>query len=666
MFVSDPFHQNFTLGTGGNPPGAASPLMMMCGVYPESNGAASAHVNQPSIAANTTAVRQCHYGFPMNGFGAPLPAPQEEEGETEGQYMSVDNHWKAPASVHPAAASASAGWQIFFGAQRPTSGAGNCNSMRSCDAFQESQSIRVGNRNDVHVHPECLATKPQEMLLWLQEKECEFRQTRLQDKEKLFRVFCADLKEVVEVPIYALRFTKGLYVDPSLRARRMRSGHQNQFAMMASQFPTACGLFSEDPSLCKWERWCNQVHIEKGWMHTKKRKFEAWSNALERRFNGFPPDYLFPVHDPQLKSTLCLPKACIAGFSRGLFQGSAKKVPSVCMLFQRGRCTANSCCNQIHVDPAYLQLHRCWVCNSDKLTEKKRIELWEQMESLLASLSSRCKRDAIDKNDLSDSARKLNPNTQPFVLSPPPSKATEEMTVETSTIKRVRINPDACTRKGDGSGTESLDFCQPSRAVMSGPVLMEEPALYFPPVRSPDTPVIARPHQQKQDSLHTHISTNGTSSSNSRLRTTTAAGKILPLGEFFPIVDGDERSQSSLQASHSNISHASRSHRHTNNPYTLGGSSSCAALPSFGWVQPVRSAGNSVTTISTSYIGADASGSTVNVGCGMRTKADPSPGASVIVSALFPAYHDPDRSLHASAPNQPWNGSGSVGAKTME
>ncbi|RNF07254.1 putative zinc finger protein family member [Trypanosoma conorhini] len=669
MFGPDFFHQAFPPGVGGNPTGAASPLVTVYGIYPKSNMAASIYANMSSLAASTAALYQRPYCLSLNGFGAPPSVPREEEEETEGQFEVTDSHWKPHVPVHGALVSPSAGCQIFLGAQPPASGADNCKRVCVRPAFHEVHGIIAENGKDARHHPEYLMKNPHEMLSWLQEKEREFQQTLLRDPRKAFRVFCADLKEVVEVPISALRFTKGLYVDPSLRVRRVRSGHQNQFSMMASQVPTACGLFSEDPSQCKWERWCNQVHIEQGWMQSKKREFGAWSNALERRFNGLPPDHLFSVHDPQLKSTLNLPKASISGFSRGLFQGSAKKAPSVCMLFQRGRCTAGSCCNQIHVDPEYLQLHRRWAYSGEQLTEEKRREIWEQMASLLRSLSSRCENGVVGENDSSDPARELNPKAQPFVPSPttplPPPAATERTPAESSMVIKDKVISDARSVMRDDNVNNSSVLCQTRHVLMADPVSMEQ-EIFFPPVVLPDTSVVARPHQQQQENVCKHISSNGTSSSNSRSRTSNSAGGNLPLWEFAPVADGDERSQSSLQASHSNISHASRSHRHTNNPYTLGGSSSCTASPTFGWVQPVRSAGNSCTTIPTGCVGADASGSLGALGWGTRTRTDPSPGASDTRSAPFSVYHDLDGSLHSYSPNQHWNASGSVCAKTVE
>ncbi|KAF5223060.1 hypothetical protein TcYC6_0079890 [Trypanosoma cruzi] len=669
MFGSEQFRQRFSVGGGGNPAGAATPFMMMYGVCPKTNGVASTYSNQPQVTTNNTAFQR-PYGFHVNGYGATSTAPHEEE-DTEGLFEVHDSHWKVPISVHSSVVSPSVGSRLLFSSQHPTVGPGNRSVVRVCENFQEGHCVLGENCNDIHLHPEYLMAKRQAMILWIHSKEREFQNTLIHDPRKVFRVFCADLKEVVEVPISALRFTKGLYVDPNLRARRARSGHQNQFAVMASQVPTACGLFSEDPSQCKWGKWCNQVHIEQGWMQFKKNEFESWSNGLERRFNELPPDHLFSVHDPQLKTTLSLPKASIAGFSRGLFQGSAKKAPSVCMLFQRSRCTANTCCNQIHVDQSYLQLHRRWVCNGEQLPEEKRRELWEQMNSVLESLLSRCDREAIATNDMYDPARELNPQAQPFVPSPLSTpQPTEKFVGETGAKRREKRKDDACHVKGEGKGINSFATRQ-SRSHVSDYPFSAETEIICTPMKSQGVVSTGtrsnQHHQQQQEGLNKNISANGTNCINSRSRNNNSAGAFLPLGEFVTVVDGDERSQSSLQASHSNISHAGRSYKHTNNPYTFGGSSSCAASPSFGWVQPIRSAGNSCTTMPNSCAGAETGGSNGGNGVwGMRTKADPSPAAPDNRSALFGAHHEFDNSFCALSPSFQWNASGSTPAKTIE
>lgn len=289
------------------------------------------------------------------------------------------------------------------------------NAPRICEAFQQQQCLQGEECQDVHVATEVLQNIRNQMLNWLLSKEAEFSDAAMHAPETTFRVFAADLKEVVDVPINALSFTRGLYVDPSARAKRSRYGQQSAFALMAAQVPTACGLHSVDPAQCKWGRWCNQAHIDPYWMRMKRGEFENWSRSLEQQFEDMPDEHVFVVHDPQTKSSLQIQKAAVAGFSRGLFQGNAKKAPSVCMLFQRGRCTANSCCNQIHVFPEYLALLRQYMADGNpdlvyamqQVAHQQKQLMQQHLHQQMAALN-------------------LNPDARPFVppgTEPPASYA---------------------------------------------------------------------------------------------------------------------------------------------------------------------------------------------------------------------------------------------------
>ncbi|KEG11646.1 hypothetical protein DQ04_02401000 [Trypanosoma grayi] len=660
MFSSDQNRQGFDVGANSTLAGSVPPYMMMYGSYPKTNGGNTAvnFGNQRQVATNpavnnSTPVFRHPYSLPMVGFSN-LPGVAQEEEEIEGIFEVHDSHLKAPILVRPGVVFPSVGSQNLFSAQHQAAGFGSRNNMRICEPFQEGRCILGEACTDIHVYPEYLASTRQAMVSWLQSKEREFQQSLAQDPGKVFRVFCADLKEVVEVPIAALRFTKGLYVDPSMRARRARSGHQNQFAMMASQVPTACGLFSADPSQCKWGRWCNQVHIELAWMHSKKNEFESWSNNLEKCFNSLPPNYLFTVHDPQLKTSLSLPKASIAGFSRGLFQGSAKKAPSVCMLFQRNRCTASACCNQIHVVPPYLHLHRQWVHSGEQLSAEERKDLFLRMKNMLATLAAQSETDSTDVNDAAGQGRELNPEAWPYVPTPPPQGLGETPEVRRDIEKTPPNN------NGERPGVPLVSHPSLMHPSHDGIISSENEAFYTP-VKMP----AFTKHQQAQQGRPPSAHESG--NSNPRNLRSTSTGCVLPLGDLVVVVDGDERSQSSLQASHSNLSHAGRSYRHTNNPYTLGGSTSCTASPSFGWVQPVRSAGNSCTTFPAAGASGDGGAHHGNGVWGARARGESFGGTDTrLVSLGFP-HHDFDGSLHTLSPSSlPWNASGSVGPKVTE
>ncbi|KAG5489960.1 hypothetical protein JKF63_00078 [Porcisia hertigi] len=326
----------------------------------------------------------CGRGGDANG----VRNPQGYDQQATFDYEVHDNQLKAPVVVTPATVVATLGSMRFFSRAPKPIVYGSRSVVRICDAFQEGRCASSERCHDIHVNPEYLAQTRSEMGSWLSDRENEFRKTLETDAEKTFSIFVADLKEVVEVPITSLVFTKGLYVDPTTRAKRARSAGNHAHVHAVMQVPTSCGLYSSDPHQCKWERWCNQVHIDHRWMKAKKAEFDEWFIELQNRYFSLSPDETFTVHDPKLKCSTVLPKFSIAGFSRGLFQGSMKKLASVCLLYQRGKCTAGSCCNQIHVSPQYLNLVReCALLEQspDALPQEKQ-RLRHEMELLRAPL----------------------------------------------------------------------------------------------------------------------------------------------------------------------------------------------------------------------------------------------------------------------------------------
>nr|CCM19438.1 hypothetical protein, conserved [Leishmania guyanensis] len=364
------YHTDASLGTtyeynvGNNMPNGGS---VYCGYGSRGNG-----TNGRDRGGDATGLRHQH-GYDQ---------------QSTCDYEVHDNQLKAPVVVMPATVVSTLGSaRLFSKPPKPIVYGSRC-VVRICDAFQEGRCVAGDRCHDIHVRPEYLAEMRMEMSSWLFNRECEFRQAMECDAEKTFSIFVADLKEVVEVPISSLVFTKGLYVDPAMRAKRARGAgsHGHVHAMM--QVPTSCGLYSTDPLQCKWERWCNQVHIDHRWMQAKKAEFDQWFIELQSRYFALAPDDIFTVHDPQLKSSIALPKFSIAGFSRGLFQGSMKKLASVCLLFQRGKCTAGSCCNQIHVFPQYLSVAREYAAleqSPDAHCEEKQ-RLRREMELLRSPL----------------------------------------------------------------------------------------------------------------------------------------------------------------------------------------------------------------------------------------------------------------------------------------
>nr|CCC93676.1 unnamed protein product [Trypanosoma congolense IL3000] len=581
-----------------DPLSSAQSVMMFCGTNMSSSGVPISFRSHSHVTANPATVFQpAVYGYPLPGVGS-LPAPIREDDDADTPFEAHDNHLKAPITVRRNVVFPTAGSRALFNPQQRNNGAGGNgnvggrNFIRICDLFQEGRCLSGALCLDVHVRSDYLNSQRQEMLRWLASKEEEFMNTLRVDPERIFRVFCADLKETVDVPIAALQFTKGLYVDPSVRARRARGGHQNQYAMMASQLPTACGLFLMDPSYCKWGRWCNQIHIEISWMQSKKREFEYWFNGLESRFNDLPPDYEFNVHDPQLKTGLRLPKASIAVFSRGLFQGSLKKAPSVCMLFQRNRCTANVCCNQIHVVPQYLNLYRRLVQRGDSLTEAERAELTSEMNMVLESYRQDRPLQGGDGNDVSSIARRLNPQATPYTpqpLSPTTGSPSVWRSGNPSDNKERKQTPRSA------SPIRIPSFPPPSVLATRDRIINADNCDHALPPQD----IVGRSSPIFRGDV----------------------GCSNPSEDLVEVVDGDH-SYSSHPASQSVSSPNCRSTRHTNNPYAFGGNSRCTASPVFGWVQPIRSAVNSLTMPPVTSSWCNDSGTSNNVPFQGRTEDD--------------------------------------------
>lgn len=287
----------------------------------------------------------------MSMNGASINAQREE-------YEVHDNQLKAPIVVSALTVLQTAGSDRLFSKPPKPIVYGSRNVVRICDAFQEGRCNAGEKCHDIHVDKDFLSKTRLQMSSWLMDREAEFHRTLVTNPKFTFRIFVADLKEVVEVPIGSLVFTKGLYVDPNTRAKRIRGTIAHPYSPAMTQVPTNCGLYASSPTQCKWGRWCNQVHISSEWMNTRKGAFDAWFRELQARYFSLSPFENFTVHDPQLRASIELPKYSIAGFSRGLFQGSQRKLASVCLLFQREKCTAGACCNQIHVVPRFLALVR--------------------------------------------------------------------------------------------------------------------------------------------------------------------------------------------------------------------------------------------------------------------------------------------------------------------
>lgn len=634
MFGTNQFHQELHVTTYHPPANAVSPLMLVCGPYPKTNDVCPGYSNQGAVAVSPV-VYPNSYPYPVANLALPSAVGPVEE-VVDPRFEVYDNFLKAPIAVRPDVVFPSKGSYELFDTAHQKAGVGHRNSVRICDAFQSGSCALADTCNDIHVAPEYLKITRNSRIAWLQSKEEEFKKTLCDEPHKVFRVFCADMKEMVEVPIVALQFTKGLYVDSSTRARRARGGHHSQFAM-TQQGPTACGLFANDPSQCKWGKWCNQVHIEAEWMKKKKDDFFYWSNLLLRRFNGMSSTETFSVHDPQLKMSLELPKASIAAFTRGLFQRTATKLPSVCMLYQRNRCTADKCCNQIHVIPQYLHIHRRLISYGDRLSVEERRDLENQKRFLLESMLKPTRRDSFVVDDTSAQMRELNPQAQPYLPSPPPED------VE-NTFGHAKRREGTRQNVNDVERGECRVVCprfssQREHTCVDGAVLSD---LSMPYTSMRVTECKSACPRQQEDHPMKSMSITEVRNNNCRPRKNTSPVDVSPLPRFCAPPDGDDRSQSSLQASQTNLSCVDRGSKPIHNSYTFGASGSCNVMPRFGCIQPVRSAGNSCTTAAASCLGVDGAGFSSTGGWGLRSQADSTGTNDTPAAAHGAAQQEPE------------------------
>ncbi|KPA79951.1 hypothetical protein ABB37_04998 [Leptomonas pyrrhocoris] len=380
-------------------------------------------------------------------------------------YEVHDNQLKAPVAVTVETVVPTIGSSRLFSRPPKPIVYGSRSVVRICDAFQEGRCLAGDKCHDIHVKPEFLAETRKQMSAWLMNRENEFRQTLETDPNKTFRIFVADLKEVVEVPVGSVVFTKGLYVDPTTRAKRARGAGNHAHSHAVMQVPTNCGLYSTDPALCKWGRWCNQVHIDHGWMQSKKEEFDHWFNELQARYFSLAPDDNFTVHDPKLKMSISLPKFSIADFSRGLFQGSMKKLASVCLLYQRGKCTAGSCCNQIHVVPLYLSLAREYATlkQSPNASAEEKQRVTHEMEALRGPCVERQQREQQEAEEAAaEAAAAKQIASDPLAennsghMHSSSGNAEDDLGVSAALIEHVQVDEDAEPVSHPASANTSL------------------------------------------------------------------------------------------------------------------------------------------------------------------------------------------------------------------
>eukprot|EP00668_Euglena_longa_P024583 GGOE01030684.1.p1 GENE.GGOE01030684.1~~GGOE01030684.1.p1 ORF type:complete len:702 (-),score=123.14 GGOE01030684.1:2008-4056(-) len=219
-----------------------------------------------------------------------------------------------------------------------------------CELFQKAKCERKENCRLVHVEQDFMRGQREKHLGWMQMNAETFGQL---PHDKMFEVFNATIKEVMEVPKSQLEYTRGLFLSPEDRDKKLASTISSN--AYCGKVPTACLLYLNGS--CKWGEHCNQAHISRKWLHGKNRDFQRWMESCKVQFNNLAPTELISAYHPNLYEVIKVPKQYIVQFTRGLYQGG-EKVPSVCLLFQKQRCSCEELCKQIHVSSEWLSKQR--------------------------------------------------------------------------------------------------------------------------------------------------------------------------------------------------------------------------------------------------------------------------------------------------------------------
>eukprot|EP00667_Euglena_gracilis_P000678 EG_transcript_677 len=233
-----------------------------------------------------------------------------------------------------------------------TEGDNNTNktTFTLCELFQKGKCERKESCRLVHVELDFMRGQREKHLGWMQMNAETFGHL---PHDKMFEVFNATIKEVMEVPKTQLEYTRGLFLSPEDRDKKLATNiSANAYC---GKVPTACLLYLNGS--CKWGEHCNQAHISRKWLHGKNRDFQRWMESCKVQFNALPPTELISAYHPNLYEVVKVPKQYVVQFTRGLYQGG-EKVPSVCLLFQKQRCSCEELCKQIHVASDWLSKQR--------------------------------------------------------------------------------------------------------------------------------------------------------------------------------------------------------------------------------------------------------------------------------------------------------------------
>eukprot|EP00759_Apiculatamorpha_spiralis_P020771 PhF_6_TR26061/c6_g1_i1/m.36737 len=229
--------------------------------------------------------------------------------------------------------------------------------LRCCEPFITSRGQHCPNGRrclGVHLDPGVVHRHREEVRCWMTRMEKDFNQF---PNSMSFKVFIPEINEVCEVPIKNVAFTRGLFLQPEQRTKRGRgSGAINSLAA------TSCKLYAIHPARCSWGKLCNQAHISGRWLQSHCSAAKKWFSRAEKEVTekvtlGVIGEV--QIHDPTKKQSLRVPTHQIGETTRGLLQivsdPSVHRLPSVCLLYLKGNCTAGQRCNQVHVKAEFME-----------------------------------------------------------------------------------------------------------------------------------------------------------------------------------------------------------------------------------------------------------------------------------------------------------------------
>eukprot|EP00993_Chasmostoma_nieuportense_P003777 NODE_447_length_2226_cov_90.739876_g415_i0.p1 GENE.NODE_447_length_2226_cov_90.739876_g415_i0~~NODE_447_length_2226_cov_90.739876_g415_i0.p1 ORF type:complete len:614 (+),score=95.95 NODE_447_length_2226_cov_90.739876_g415_i0:59-1900(+) len=296
-------------------------------------------------------------------------------------------------------------------------------SFTLCELYQRGKCERKEGCRHVHVDPEYLKAKRETHFTWMQSNADTF--ARLPN-DKTFEVFNATIKEVMHVRKVHLEYTRGLFLSSEDRDKRISgSVPSNSYS---GKVPTACLLFLNGS--CKWGEHCNQAHISRKWLQGKNREFQRWIENRKADFYQLSHYQAIDAYHPNLYEIIKIPKQNVVQFTRGLYQGG-DKVPSVCLLFQKGKCSCGELCKQIHISNNWVSQQRKGHSHG-----RRRREGYSN-DSALGNASPSSAAESSPGGSSMTSFR-ASPS-----LSPSEKQGKELADTNTSTLKRSGLNADA-------------------------------------------------------------------------------------------------------------------------------------------------------------------------------------------------------------------------------